>query len=276
MTTKTTNDPILVVGGTGKTGRRVAEKLGARGLAVRAVARSTEPRFDWDDEATWDAALSGVRALYVTYAPDLAVPGAAARVTALVGRAVERGARRMVLLSGRGEPQVFPAEEAVRRSGAEWTILRSAFFAQNFSEGLVADDVRRGVLAFPAGDTAEPFVDVEDLADVAVAALTEPGHAGQIYDVTGPRLLTFGQAIAEIAGAAGRVVAYRPVSVAEYVAVMAQFMPAEEAAFLGDLFAHVLDGHNAHLGDGVRRALGREARDFREFARDAAARGVWS
>lgn len=272
-----TNDTILILGGTGKTGRRVATGLRARGLPVRVASRSGSPAFDWADRATWRAALEGVRAIYLAYYPDLAVPGAAEDIRALTALAVQSGVQQVVLLSGRGEEQVLPSERAVRECGATFTILRAAWFAQNFSEGTLLGPVLGGEIAFPAGEVAEPFLDVDDIADVAVAALTDPAaHAGQTYELSGPRLLTFAEAAAEIAQAAGRPVRYVPVTPEAYAAELAAWVPPDYAAFLGDLFRQLLDGHNAHLSDGVERALGRPARDFRDFARAAAATGVWS
>ncbi|MDP9843809.1 NAD(P)H-binding protein [Streptosporangium lutulentum] len=266
----------LVLGGTGKTGRRVVERLTARGLSPRAGSRSGEPPFDWEDQATWAPVLKDVDAVYLSYQPDLAFPGAVATVRSFTALAVESGVRRLVLLSGRGEEEALACERTVRGSGAEWTILRSSWFCQNFSEDYLLEPVLGGVVAFPAGDVAEPFIDVEDIADVAVAALTEDGHAGQLYELTGPRLLTFADAAGEIAKASGREVEYVPVSFEQYAAALAEHgVPAEYATPLLDLFARVLDGRNAYLTDGVRRALGREPRDFTDYARDAAATGVW-
>jgi uncharacterized protein YbjT (DUF2867 family) len=268
----------LVVGGTGKTGRRVARRLQARGLPIRMGTPSHEPRFDWTDQATWAPALEGVEAAYVTYYPDLAVPGAAEVVAAFADLAVARGVRRLVLLSGRGEEGARRGEQAVRDSGADLTIVRSAFMAQNFNEGFFLDQVRAGEVAFPAGeDLAEPFIDADDLADVAVAALTDDRHVGQLYEVTGPRLLTWAGAVAEVATAAGRAVRYLPVSLEEYATLLLENqVPDDYVKMLTDVFTEVLDGHNAWLGDGVQRALGRPPRDFADFARDAATTGIWN
>jgi uncharacterized protein YbjT (DUF2867 family) len=277
MNNADTNKPILVLGGTGKTGRRVAERLQARGLPVRIGSRSANPPFDWEDQATWAPALEGVRSAYVSYYPDLALPGAVEKVGAFARLAVESGVPRLVLLAGRGEEEAEQAEQAVRDSGAELTIVRATWFAQNFSEDYMRDLVLAGEVALPAGDTPEPFVDADDIADVAVAALTEDGHVGQLYELTGPRLLTFAEAVAEISEASGREVQYVPISQEEFLAgARDQGVPPEFVELLDYLFANVLDGRNAHLADGVQRALGRPPKDFRDYARDAAATGVWS
>jgi uncharacterized protein YbjT (DUF2867 family) len=268
--------PILLTGGTGKSGRRVAERLEALGVAVRIGSRRADPPFDWEDPGTWAAALDGTRAVYVTFAPDIAFQGGADTVDTFVRQAVAAGARRVVLLSGRGEEAAEHAEELVKASGADWTIVRCAFFAQNFDEGLLVESVQAGALAMPAGDVAEPFLDVEDIADVVTAALTDDRHIGQLYELTGPRLLTFHQAVAEIGAAAGRPVQYVPVSSDEFVAeLLGVGMPEVEAVELTRIFEAIFDGRNESLGDGVQRALGRPPRDFADYARRVAATGVW-
>jgi uncharacterized protein YbjT (DUF2867 family) len=267
---------ILVLGGTGKTGRRIVERLTARGLPVRIGSRSGEPRFDWDDRSTWGPVLDGVGAAYVAHYWD-AMPGAAQTLGAFADLAVERGVRRLVLLSGRGEEEAGRAERAVRDSGAELTILRSTWFAQNFSEDYWQGLVQSNDVALPAGDIPEPFVDAGDITDVAVAALTDDRHVGELYELTGPRLLTFAEAVLEISRALGREIRYRPISIEDFAAAATeQGVPSEVVEMLTFIFGEVLDGRNAHLGDGVQRALGREPRDFSDYARDAAATGIWN
>jgi uncharacterized protein YbjT (DUF2867 family) len=272
-----TNDLMLVLGGTGKTGRRVTERLKARNVPVRVGSRNGQPPFEWKDRDTWGPALEGVTAVYITYYPDLTVPGAVEDVAALSAAAVAAGVQRLVLLSGRGEPEAEEAEEVVKASGApSWTILRCSWFAQNFSEDYMAEGVRAGEMALPAGDVPEPFSDAEDIADIAVAALTEDGHAGRLYEITGPRALTFAEAMAEISAATGRDVAFVRVPLEGYAAASReQGVPGEIVDVVTYLFGTVLDGRNAQPADGVRQALGREPRDFTEFARDTAATGVW-
>jgi len=274
-TARAPSTSTLIVGGAGKTGRRVADRLRALGVDARLASRSASPRFDWADRSSWAPALEGVDRIYLTYYPDLAAPGAADDIRALTALAVAHGVTHVVLLSGRGEPQVLPSEQAVQACGATWTILRAAWFAQNFSEGHLREPVLAGELAFPGGSVAEPFVDVDDVADVAVAALTDPKHAGQIYDLTGPRLLTFAEAMTSIGAASSRPIRYRPIRMEEYAEELAPHVPASYLAFMTELFAGLLDGHNAHLGDGVQRVLGRPARDFADYARDAARAGAF-
>ncbi|PPK63273.1 NAD(P)H-binding protein [Actinokineospora auranticolor] len=257
---------IHVIGATGKTGRRVVERLTAAGHDATGLSR---PAFDWQEPATWAPALTGVDALYLTYYPDLAVPGAPEAIREVVAIAVEQGARRIVLLSGRGEHNAQVCEEIVAASGVEHTLLRASWFAQNFTEGHLRDFVQHGAIALPAGPVAEPFIDAGDIADVAVAALTGDGHAGRLYELTGPRLLTFAEAAAEISAAAGKPVAYHPLSLEDFRAMMVDAVGEASAELLTNLCAEVLDGRNASLGTGVRDALGREPRDFADFCRAA-------
>jgi uncharacterized protein YbjT (DUF2867 family) len=269
--------PILVLGGTGKTGRRVAERLEARQIPFRIGSRAGQPSFDWTDRASWPAALEGIGAVYISYYPDLAVPGAAEDVAALVDLAGAKGVRRLVLLSGRGETEAEVAERIVMGSGADWTILRCSWFSQNFSETLMADMVLAGEIALPAGDVGEPFVDADDIADAAVAAFIDDKHIGQLYELTGPRLLTFAQAAAEISAAAGRTVAFRQLAHENFAAAMAEGQtPAEVAWLMSYLFREVLDGRNEWVADGVSRMLGRPARDFADYARAAVESGAWA
>jgi uncharacterized protein YbjT (DUF2867 family) len=275
-TSKNTQNMTLVLGGTGKTGRRVVERLKARGVPVRIGSRSAERPFEWQDPTTWGPVLQNVGAVYITYYPDLAVPGAADSIQAFVDQAVQSKVRRLVLLSGRGEEEAQRCERIVQNAGVEWTILRASWFSQNFSEAFMRDLVLDGVVALPAGDVREPFIDAEDIADVAVAALTEPGHAGQLYELTGPRLLTFAEAVGEIAQTTDREITYTPIPQEAFTSALTeQEVPADFVDLLGFLFNEVLDGRNAHLADGVQRALGRAPRDFTDFVRDADAAGAW-
>lgn len=268
--------PILVLAASGKTGRRVADLLEAQGHRVRRASRSGSTHFDWDDEATWRPALEGVEAAYVVYTPDLAVPAAPGAITAFTELAREVGLKRLVLLSGRGEEEAQRCEGIVQASGLEWTVVRASWFAQNFDEGEFRDLVMGGVVALPAGEVMEPFIDVDDIAEVVVAALTEEGHAGEVYEVTGPRPMTFDEAVGEIREASGRDVRLVTITNEEFrIGFGEAAVPKEHIDLLDYLFTIALDGRNAHAADGVQRALGRPARDFRDYARAAAARGAW-
>jgi uncharacterized protein YbjT (DUF2867 family) len=270
------NSPILIIGGAGKTGLRVNTLLQARGLPTRAVSRSTPIPFDWTRPETWAPALDGVSKAYVTFQPDLAVPGAAEAIAELSGMAQEKGLERVVLLSGRGEPGAQRAEAALQQSGAPWTIVRASWFNQNFSEGYLVDGVLAGEIALPASPTPEPFIDVDDIADVVVAALTDDRHANRLYEVTGPRALTFAEAVAEIAAATGRPIRYSQISFGDFAdGSRAAGVPDDVIELLEELFTVVLDGRNSQMMHGVEEALGRPARDFADYARAAAATGVW-
>jgi uncharacterized protein YbjT (DUF2867 family) len=272
-----TSSPIAVLSGTGTTGRRVLQRLDALGIPTRSGSRTGIPPFDWADASTWPATLRGVRAAYLAYHPDMAAPGAAEAVGTLSRIAVDAGVERLVLLSGRGEEDGWPTEQALRDSGAEWTVLRSSWFAHNFSESFMIDPILAGEVVLPIGDVTEPFVDADDLADAAVAALTRPGHAGRTYELTGPRLLTFGDAVDEIARASGRSIAFVPVSTAEFAAGLAeQAVPPDLIGFLTHLFTKVLDGRNSHLTGDLEAILGRPPRDFHDYATSTAAAGAWA
>jgi len=257
---------ILITGGSGKTGSRVTHRLTELGYSVRAVTRHSEPPFDWYDDSTWDAAITGCTSAYLTFQPDLALPGADAVIGAFARRAVALGCTRLVLLSGRGDDGARQSEAAFVAAGADWTILRSAFFFQNFTEAFWAEEIAGGSLTMVENSVGEPFVDADDLADVAVATLLDPAHNGHIYELTGPRLITFRDLAHEISTASGRTVAYRQLPVQDYVAALVSMgLPAEDATGLAYVFDEVLDGRNAQLESGIEDVLGRQARDFTDF-----------
>ncbi|NQX93775.1 MAG: NAD(P)H-binding protein [Erythrobacter sp.] len=267
----------LVIGASGKTGRRVVEGLIAKGQEVRLGSRSASPGFDWDKEESWDAALEDITSVYISYSPDLAMPGATDAIEALVAKAKEAGVRRLVILSGRGEPEAQACERIVLNSGLEATVVRASWFNQNFSEGAFIEMVQNRTITLPAGDTPEPYVDVDDIAEVAVAALTEDGHEGEVYEVTGPRLLTMADVAAELSEATGRDVTYINVPHDGFITELERSGAPKEVVWMLDyLFSTVLDGRNASVADGVERALGRKPRDFADYARSVAASGVWS
>jgi uncharacterized protein YbjT (DUF2867 family) len=268
----------LIIGGTGKTGRRVLNRLHSRGLDVRALSR---PEFDWEDPSTWSSVEGRYDSVYLTFAPDVAFPGAPDAVAEVARRVLASGSGRLVLLSGRGEPAAQRAEQLVidlaAEHGAEWAVARCAFFMQNFDEGFLVEGIAAGELAFPADAVREPLLDVEDVADVVAGLMVGEIPAQEVYELTGPRLLTFAEATASIAEAAARPIRYTALTVPEFVtSLLDAGVPPDDAHGLGELFALILDGHNEHLVDGVRRALGREPRDFVDYARAAASAGAWA
>jgi uncharacterized protein YbjT (DUF2867 family) len=276
LSNPTSRQPILVLGGTGKTGRRIVDRLQARHWPVRIGSRSASPRFDWEDRGSWAPALAGIGAVYLSYTPDLAAPGAPEAIAAFVELAQTQGVHKLVLLSGRGEQEAQRCERIVQQSGLAWTIVRCGWFNQNFSENFIHDMILTGAVTLPATEVREPFIDAEDIADVAVAALTEAGHDGQMYELTGPELITFPEAVATIATAAGRDIAYHPISRETFIGGLTQQqLPQGLVGLLDYLFTTVLDGRNAYLADGVQRALGREPRSFTTYAEGVAAGGHW-
>ncbi|MEO1082138.1 MAG: NAD(P)H-binding protein [Pseudomonadota bacterium] len=266
----------LVLGATGKTGSRIVASLRERGLPVREGSRSATPAFDWNLEAGWDAVLAGVETMYINYSPDLAIPGATESIRNLVKAAERHGVKRAVILSGRGEAEAQACEAIVMNSAMESTVVRASWFNQNFSEGAFIEMVHAGVIALPESKVLEPWVDVDDIADVVVAALTGHGHDGEIYEVTGPRLLSLNDVAEELSSATGREIRYVPIGHKDFVEGVAASGAPEDVVWIMDyLFSTVLDGRNAHVCDGVQRALGRAPRDFGAYARDVAATGVW-
>jgi uncharacterized protein YbjT (DUF2867 family) len=274
----TTSKPnlTLVLGSTGKTGSRIASRLRKLGHAVREGSRAATPAFDWEDPTSWDDCLKDVTAVYISFAPDLAIPGTTDLIAAFTGRAKLQGVRRLVILSGRGEEEAQACERIVQESGLDWTVVRASWFNQNFSEGAFLDMVKAGRITLPAGDIPEPFVDADDIADVAVAALTEPCHSGEVYEVTGPRLLTFAEAAGLLSKALGRPIEHQQVPQEAFVDGIARSGAPQPVVWLmGYLFDTVLDGRNAKVMDGVQRALGRPPKDFADYARETAATGAW-
>jgi uncharacterized protein YbjT (DUF2867 family) len=276
-TTDNQAGPVVIVGGAGKTGQRVADRLAAHGLPSRFASRSTSPAFDWEDPSTWHGALEGARAAYVAYQPDLAAPGATERIGEVAALASTLGVERFVLLSGRGEEGALLSEQAAFAAHDNVTVCRVAWFAQNFTEGALAGAVPTGVFALPApGDVPEPFVDLDDVADVAVLALTEDGHGGVVHELTGPESLTLAEVAQRLSDASGKSVEYVEVTQEEFVAeAVGEGLDEVTASFLAGLFTEIFDGRNVATTTGVREALGREPRAFGDWANDAAAQGSW-
>ena len=270
------DNPILVIGATGKTGARVAASLERMRLPVRHGTRRAPIPFDWEEPVTWEPVLEGIDKAYVTYFPDLAFPGAVEKVEAFCKVAKRTGLKQMVLLSGRGEHHAKLGEEVVRASGVDFTLVRASWFAQNFSEGYLRDPILAEVLPMPGGMIEEPIIDVDDIAEVVVAALTQDGHIGELYEVTGPRLMSFADMAAVLSSAIGRPIQHIPISFEDFHANVA----ASGGEFVADVFTAIaretLDGRNAHVCDGVERALGRPPRDFSDYAAAAARKGAWS
>lgn len=269
---------ILVLGANGKTGRRVLERLeNNTEVEVRAGSRSAVIPFDWEKPETWQAVLQDIDTVYISYQPDLAIPSATTAIQLFSGLATQMGVEKMVLLSGRGEKEAQVCEEIVKTNAKKWTIVRASWFSQNFSESFFLDPIVAGYVALPRAEALEPFTDADDIADVIVASLLENKHNGQTYELTGPRLLTFKEAIAEIAKAAEREIAFQPLSLEEYIQMLREYQVPEDHIWLVNyLFEQVLDGRNSSITSDIEKVLGRKAKDFSAYALETATTGVWN
>jgi uncharacterized protein YbjT (DUF2867 family) len=268
------SETVLVLGATGSTGKRVTRQLRDRGVVARAAARQGEVQFDWTRPDTWQPALAGVSAIYLM-APD-GVPVE----QAFVAEAVERGVERLVLLSSMsieemGDDRLLAAERLVRDSGTAWTILRANWFNQNFDESFFLPAILAGELALPLGDVRQAFVDAEDIAAVAVEALTTDGHAGMTYEMTGPQALTFGDAVGAIAQARGREVRYLGDADAYRAAQQATGASTDQIEAEIAAYASLMDSGDAVPTDTIERVTGRPPIPFAVYAAEAARRGAW-
>lgn len=272
-----TKPRFLVLGATAKTGRRVAEKLINLGHDVRAVSRSTDIAFDWTKPETWDAALTDIDAVYVTFQPDLAVPGSDETIAAFAKLALAKGAKRMVMLSGRGEDAAHRAENALHQSGVNATVLRANWFFQNFSEDLFLPYIQQGVLALPAGDIPEPFIDTDDIADCAITCLLDAQHIGKTYELSGPEAMTFADVTKTLGDAANRKIDFIPITLDEMDEGMkADGVPDDFRALIRYLFTEVLDGRNSVPTNDVEGILGRKPNSLQNYAQSVAKTGLWS
>ncbi|WP_411895614.1 NAD(P)H-binding protein [Winogradskyella sp. A2] len=271
-------DNILVIGGTGKTGRKVASKLVNLGHNVRIGSRSASPAFDWDHSETWRESLQGMNKVYITFQPDLAVPGALEAIEELTRQAKRSGVKKMVLLSGKGEREAELCEQVVMHSGLDFTIVRASWFNQNFSESFFLEPILEGFVALPQAEVKVPYVDTEDIADVAVAALLNDKHNGKTYQLTGPRALTFKEVIAEISEVSGRDIAFTPIALPAYVNVMKQQgVPADFVWLIEYLFTEVLGNpNNAEITNDIEHVLGRQPKDFSDYVKETTTTGVWN
>jgi uncharacterized protein YbjT (DUF2867 family) len=271
------SNSILVLGGTGKTGRRVAERLEQRNIPVRIGSRSARPSFDWNQPSGWPEVLEGISKVYITYQPDLAVPGSAEAISAFMEAAKKARIQKLVLLSGRGEKEAQSCESIVANSGMDWTIVRANWFMQNFSEGFFVESIIAGELVIPDVNARDPFVHADDIADVVVAALTDDAHSKKTYELTGPSLLSFEKAVDIIASEIGRPVAFRKVSMKEYGNMLREYQVPEDYIWLVQyLFSEVMDGRNESVTGDVKTILGREPVSFEDFVTENTKAGAWN
>jgi uncharacterized protein YbjT (DUF2867 family) len=272
-----TTYPILVIGKKAKTGRRVAERLQHQNVRVRAVSRSTDPAFDWQIPETWGTCLAGVKSVYVTYQPDLAVPQADEDIARFIDFSKQAGVEHIVLLSGRGEPGAQRAERQLMSSGLDWNVVRANWFFQNFSESFMLDGILAGELVLPVGDTPEPFVDAEDIADVVVKVLTHANLRNRLFEVSGPRAMSFEACMQELSGILGRPVKLTQVPIDAYIhALDEQGIPEQMQWLLRELFTVVLDGRNSQTVPGIEEVLGRPPRDYQAYLRETHSTGIWT
>ncbi|MEO1517173.1 MAG: NmrA family NAD(P)-binding protein [Bacteroidota bacterium] len=269
---------ILVIGGTGKTGRRVAEQLHQLGHNVRIAGRNTTPAFDWDKPETYTPVLKDIDRAYIVYYPDLAVPGAREAIAKLTEAALAAGLDKVVLLSGKGETEAEACEEIVANSGLNYTLVRASWFNQNFSEGAFLEFVTDGVIALPMPEAEIPFVDVQDIADVVTKVLLDDSFNSQTVTVTGPQKKTFKELVDIMSKATGRDLQYIPISIEDFKEGMRQAgLPDSYVWLFGYLFQEVLGNpDNQVISHDVERVLGRQATDFESFAEKAAQSGIWN
>ncbi len=270
------NKKILVLGGKGKTGRKVAQKLADQNYYVRIGSRSGNPSFDWEDPTTWNAVLEGIDAVYITFQPDLAVPGAVETITTFTNKVVESGVKKLVLLSGRGEKEAEECEKIVMKARANWTIVRADWFHQNFSESFLLEPIQMGHVVLPRNETSVAFVDTDDIADVVVASLLDDVHNGKIYELTGPELITFQDAVSEIAKFTDKDIKFTGVTIDEYAKMLKGYgIPESYVWLVTYLFEEVLDGRNETLTNDVEKVLGRKAKSFSDYVKETAESGIW-
>ncbi|WP_428228674.1 SDR family oxidoreductase [Flavobacterium sp.] len=272
------NTKILVLGSNGKTGRRVVERLEKlENIEIRLGSRNEKISFDWEKPETWEAVLQGIDSVYITFQPDLAIPSAVDSIQNFTHLATKLGVQKMVLLSGRGEKEAQLCEEIVKTNAKNWTIVSASWFNQNFSESFFLDPVLAGIVALPRAEALEPFTDADDIADVVTAALLDDKHNRQTYELTGPTLLTFEQAITEIAHASGRNITFQGLTLEEYSTMLREYqVPEDHIGLINYLFEQVLDGRNSSIISDIEKVLGRKAKDFSAYAKETAKTGIWN
>ncbi|TBV25974.1 MULTISPECIES: NmrA family NAD(P)-binding protein [Meridianimaribacter] len=272
------NSNILIIGGTGKTGRRVVEQLQKKGIQPRIGSRQATPSFDWDDKNTWIESLKGIEKMYITYYPDLAVPGAKEAIESLTYLAKELGVKKIVLLSGKGEVEAEACEAIVKNSGVDYTIVRASWFNQNWSESFFLDPILSGEVALPMSNVLIPFVDANDIAEVAATVLLDNDYNGKTIEVTGPELITFKDIIHTISTVTNRNLNFHEITLEQYIEGMRQMQLPEDVIWLIEyLFSNVLTNpNNQKISNDIEQVLGRKARTFLEYARETAETEVWS
>jgi uncharacterized protein YbjT (DUF2867 family) len=271
------SNTILVLGSTGKTGKRVSERLQNLQIPIRLGSRKAEPAFDWGNSENWYKVFADIKSIYITFQPDLAVPSAVEAISKLVEVAKTSGVEHLVLLSGRGEKEAQVCENIVINSGLDWTIIRASWFMQNFSENFLIDGILSNNVVLPTIKALEPFVDADDIADVVVEVLTNKvKHSNKIYELTGLELLSFNSVTSQIATALNRTINYTEISMDEYVAMLKSYQVPDDFIWLIQyLFTEVLDGRNESLSNDIENILNRKPTTFSEYVTKTAKTGIW-
>ena len=271
------SENILIIGGTGKTGRRVVKHLINKGIEPRIGSRNASPCFDWDNQDTWEDALTGMEKMYVTYYPDLAVPGAKKAIQSLTQTAKQLGVKKTVLLSGKGETEADACEKIVMNSGLDYTLVRASWFNQNWSESFFLEPILSGEVALPLSDVVIPFVDADDIAEVAATVLLDDSYNDEIIEVTGPESITFKDAVQMISKASSSNLTFHEIALQQYIDDMKQMqVPNDVIWLIGYLFSHVLTNpNNQTVTHDIERVLGRKAKTFSTYAKETAKTGIW-
>ena len=269
---------ILVLGGNGKTGRRVVQLLEKQeNVSIRIGSRSASIPFDWEKPETWANVVKDIDRIYITFQPDLAVPSAPEIIQNFTELATQSGVEKIVLLSGRGEKEAQVCEEIVKTKAKNWTIVRASWFNQNFSESIFLEPVLAGFVALPRAEVLEPFTDADDIAEVVKEALLNEKHNGKTYELTGPRLLTFKEAVNEIAEISGKKITFKSLELKEYILMLREYqVPEDEIWLINYLFTEVLDGRNSSITNDIEKILGRKATDFSDYVQKTTQTGIWN
>lgn len=266
----------LIIGSSGKTGSRILSKLEQLDYPVRLGSRNAKPSFDWEKPENWESVIQGVTQVYISFQPDLAVPSSLASIQQLVDICKKNQVKRLVLLSGRGEPEARACEQVVQNSGLEWTILRASWFFQNFSEGMFLDQILGGPVLFPRVSASEPFVDLDDLADLAVESLITDKHRNRLYELTGPELWNFKDAFQTIAEVTNQNIPFEELPLDDYIQTIKEWgLPEDTIWLVNYLFRTVLDGRNESVVKDLELALGRKPKDFRTYVKETTKTGIW-
>ena len=269
---------ILVLGANGKTGKRVVDRLQLRNeVEIIMGSRTAKTPFDWENPGTWPAVLNGADTVYITFQPDLAVPAATEIIQEFTVLATRLGVQKMVLLSGRGEKEAQVCEEIVKASAKNWIIVRASWFNQNFSESFFLEPLLAGFVALPRAEALEPFTDADDIAAVVTECLLNDKHNGQTYELTGPELLSFPEAVSIIAKASEREIQFQSLTLEEYIQMLREYQVPEDYIWLVNyLFEQVLDGRNSSITNDIEKVTGRKPTDFATYAKETAKSGIWN